>query len=320
MKSDFMERYLYAVTRRLKPGLREDVALELRGLMEDMLLERCGDREPTEADLKAVMTQLGTPTELYARYAEDGDQCLIAQPYYTAYKLVLKIVLACVAVGLTVACLVLQLVEPRGAAETLEFWLSTEFDSMVSTFAVLTVIFAVLSRKKARMDGLFNLDDLPAVPKKSSRISVADPIVGIAFHVVFLALFLGMPQAFPAKVGDLWIPCFDVETIRGSWYILVLFSLAGVLREAVKLMERRFNRRVLQVSLGVDVISAGLCVWWLSGPPIINSQLLSHLDAVFGSEEAVATALFEGFNLLLMCAILLALTLDAVTAICKREK
>ena len=85
-------------------------------------------------------------------------------------------------------------------------------------------------------------------------------------------------------------------------------------------MERRFNRKVLQVSLGVDVISAGLCVWWLSGPPIMNAELLARLDQVFGPEEAVAMGLFESFNVFLMGAILLALTLDAVTAICKREK
>ena len=95
MKNNLKERYLYAVTKRLSPKIREDVSLELQGLMEDMLLERCGEAEPTEEDVKSVIRELGTPAELYAKYADNADACLIGQPYYSSYKLALKIVLAC---------------------------------------------------------------------------------------------------------------------------------------------------------------------------------------------------------------------------------
>ena len=79
MKNDLIERYIYAVTKQLPKKNREDVSMELRGLIDDMLSERCAV-EPTERDVRDVLTELGTPRELYAKYDEDADKCLIGQP------------------------------------------------------------------------------------------------------------------------------------------------------------------------------------------------------------------------------------------------
>ena len=92
MKNDLIERYLYAVTKRMNPKIREDVKNELSCLIEDMLMERCGDVVPTEKDIRVVLTELGTPQELYIKYSGDGDKCLIGQPYYSTYLFVMKIV------------------------------------------------------------------------------------------------------------------------------------------------------------------------------------------------------------------------------------
>ena len=319
MKNNLKERYLYAVTKRLSPKIREDVSMELESLMEDMLMERCADAEPTQEDVKSVLQELGTPAELYAKYADDADACLIGQPYYSAYKLALKIVLACVAAGLTIAAMLLSMAQPRTVWEVLDFWFTTEVNSLLATFAVLTLIFAVMSRKKTGIDGLFDMDNLPPVPKKKSQISLWDPIGGMAFHMVFLTVFLIVPQAFSAKVEGEWMPTFDAEVIRQRWYILTLFSLAGVTREAVKLMERRFNKRVLQVTLAVNLLSAGFAVWWLSGPSIVNVQLLEKLDALI-PENAVVIPMLGSMNTFLLCAILLALVLDLGEAVIRYEK
>lgn len=107
MKHDLIERYIYAVTKRLPAKSREDISQELRGLIDDMLAERCGQRTPTDKDVRVVLTELGSPSELHAKYDEDADKCLIGQPYYSTYKFVLKIVLISVAVGMTVSNLIL---------------------------------------------------------------------------------------------------------------------------------------------------------------------------------------------------------------------
>ena len=82
MDSELIRRYIYAVTKRLPRKSREDVAKELNTLIADMLEERCGQVLPTEKDVRVVLTELGTPAELYDQYSGEGKKCLIGPPYY----------------------------------------------------------------------------------------------------------------------------------------------------------------------------------------------------------------------------------------------
>lgn len=322
MNHDLIERYIYAVTKRMNSKVREDVSLELKGLIEDMLLERCGDELPTEKDIRVVLTELGSPQELYAKYDEDATKCLIGQPYFSTYKLVLKIVLSVVAVGLTMACAVLQIVEPRAWYELAAFWFSTVFDSLISCFTLLTIVFAVMYRKEIKIDHSFDFDDLPPVPKKKQQISAWECITGIAFSVAFLFIFLAVPQLFSARFSETgeWIPIFDAQVFRSNWYILVLFTTAGVIQEAVKLMEKRYNHRVLVVTIATNLVSAVLCIWWLAGSQIMNPIFLENLGRIFVDDSQFLINLFEKFNVFFMGVMLLALVLDTVEAVLKLEK
>lgn len=147
MKHDLIERYIYAVTKQLPKKQREDVAQELRGLIDDMLNERCGEITPTEKDIRIVLTELGTPQELSAQYDEDAKKCLIGHPYYSTYKFVLKIVLFAAAVGITIANLMLQLVEPQEWFSAITGWLEMLYNTLLATFAIVTLLFAFFYRK-----------------------------------------------------------------------------------------------------------------------------------------------------------------------------
>lgn len=189
MNNDLIERYIYAVTKRLSRKQREDVAQELRGLIDDMLTERCGNITPTEKDVRVVLTELGTPQELYAQYDEDGKKCLIGQPYYSTYKFVLKVVLLSVAGGLTAVHLIWQIIQPQEIIGALTQWLEYTCEGLVSTFAFVTMLFAYSYHKDVQFTPSFNLEDLPPVPKKKLEISRLDAVIGIGFDVVFLAVF-----------------------------------------------------------------------------------------------------------------------------------
>ena len=319
MKNDMIERYIYAVTKRMNPKVREDVSMELRGLIDDMLLERCGDETPTDKDVRVVLTELGTPQELYAKYDDDKDKCLIGQPYYSTYKFVMKIALFGILGGLAVASLLLQLVEPQPILLALGEWFANTCEALVCAFAVVTIVFAVMQRKGMKVGESFSLDELPAVPKKKQKLSVGECIFNLAFIVVFLVLFLAVPQVFCAfdTVSGTVIPVFATEVIRGSWYLLLAFGLVGVIRESVKLMERQFNKRVFLTVAATNVLSAGIAVWWLSGPDILNPIFLERLAVELAEEPKVFEMLFANFNGFLMMVILLALVLDTVEAAVK---
>lgn len=332
MKNDLIERYIYAVTKRLPAKNREDVSKELRSLIDDMLMERCGEETPTDKDTRVVLTELGTPNELSAKYDEDADKSLIAQPYYSTYKFVMKIVLAGVVIGLTIAHLILLILEPQslGAdfasiAANIGVGIGTLSGELLSSvlqcFAIVTIVFAVLQRKGVNLDAEFNLNDLPPVPKKSQQISVWEPVGGIVLSIVFVVVMLMVPEVFCAiTISDgvtTMVPVFDTEVLRGGWLLIIAFAAVGIIREVVILMERQYNRRVMVTTLTADVVSAVLSVIWLTNSSIINPDFKASMHTIFAGASDFIFRIFESFNLFFLACILFALLLEAGTTVYK---
>lgn len=318
MNNNLIERYIYAVTKRLPRKNREDVSLELRGLIEDMLEERCGGETPSEKDIRVVLTELGTPQELYAKYDEDADKCLIGQPYFSTYKLVLKIALVGVSIGMLVTGVIQQIIEPRMWVDAVAEMISMLVEGLVSAVGFVTLLFAFFQYKGIRINESFNLDELPSVPKKKQEISRLDAIIGIGFDVVFLAIFLAAPQMLGIyRDGSEIIPIFNVAAIRASWVVIVLFGALGIIREVVKLLEGRYNRKVLTVTVVTDVLSAGLAIWWLTGADMFNPAFVESILAQAQGGNAVVIGIFERFPQFFLAMMILALAIDLFTTIVK---
>jgi len=312
MKNDLIERYIYAVTKPMNRKKRDDVAMELRGLIEDLLVERCGGLSPTEKDIRVVLTELGTPQELYAQYDEDADKCLIGQPYYSTYKYVMGIVLASIVAGLTIAHLMLAVLEPKDLFTGLSMWFNSIWNSVFGAFSFVTLLFAFFQRKGIRLSGSFNFNDLPPVPKRSKEISKWESIAGICFDVIFVVLFLLTPEVFSVWTDGTRIPMFDPEVLRGCAVPILLFAACGIVREAVQLLEREYTRRVMTVALVSDAISALLAVWWLQGYKLLNPAFLGQINSIFSGESEFLRNLFADFQVFFLGCILFALALDAV--------
>lgn len=310
--NDLIERYIYAVTKRMERRQREDVSLELRGLIEDMLTERCGSRAPVEKDVRVVLTELGTPQELYSQYSGDGDKCLIGQPYYSTYLFVLKIVLAAVAGGITLSNVILQMLEPKNWWAMAGTWLSMLYNSFLAAFAIVTLLFAFFYRKGIRLTEPFNFDDLPPVPKHGKEISKWESIAGIGFCAVFVVLFVFTPEVFCVVHDGKMVSLFDVGTIRDTWFIVAAFAACGIGREIVQLMEGSYNRKVLVVALVTNALSAVLAVWWLVGFDLMNQEFLANMKTIFAGENAIVYRMFANFDLFFLGCILFALVLDSV--------
>ena len=315
MKHDLIERYVYAATKRLPGKNRQDVSMELRGLIDDMLAERCGDETPTEKDIRVVLTELGTPMEVYAKYDDDADKCLIGQPYYSTYKFVLKIVLASVVLGMTVVSVIQAVLEPTVWYKMISEWIGNLSGSLMTAFAFVTILFAFFQDKGIRLDTSSNLDDLPSVPRKKQEISVVDSVVGIVFSVVFVVVFLLTPQiicAVNSQTGTV-TPVFREDVLRAHWYIIVLFAVFGIVRETVKLLERRYDSKVMLTTLVSNALSAITAIWWLSKGDMINPEFITVMNQVAG-EDAV---FFEHFPRFFLAILLFALTLDTVETVVK---
>lgn len=309
MENDLMERYLYAVTRHLSPKQRADVARELRGLIEDMLAERCAGAKPTERDLRVVLTELGPPGELARKYDPAGDRALIGLPYFGLYKRVLETVLVCMAVGMTLAQGILALLEPGTWYLQVGRWLSGLAAGAVGAFAFVTALFAFFSWRGVALEQ-YNFDDLPPVPKKRQAAPVWESMAGIGFCVVFLVIFLGCPQIFSMPDGT---PLLSATAIRSTWPVPVLLAALGIGRETVKLLERRYSRRVFLTALLADGLSAALMIWWLGAFPVFNPAFFEKIAGLFPEDPGFFT-FFERFPTFFLAVFLFALALDVLDA------
>lgn len=319
MKNDLIERYVYAATKRLPAKTREDVSMELRGLIDDMLMERCGDETPTEKDIRVVLTELGSPMEIYAKYDEDADKCLIGQPYYSTYKFVVKIVLASVLLGVTIVSVIQTVVEPTLWLEMISEWIGNLSSSLVSAFGFVTILFAFFQYKGVKLDASSNLDELPSVPVKKQEISKLDSVIGIVIDILFVTIFLAAPQVLGAVNTEtgVTVPIFNVDEIRGSWYIIVLFAVLGIIRETVKLLEGRYNRNVLLTTIVTNVLSAITAAWWLSGADLFNPAFSASVLQELAGNETLAIRIFEHFGTFFLSVMILALALDTLETVIK---
>ena len=324
MNRDLIERYIYAVTKNLPKKSRKDIQIELRTLIDDMLEERTGDVVPTEQDIKVVLTELGTPTEMASKYDQDTFNALIGQPYYTTYKFVLSIVVAAVAFGITVSMFVLAIVEP-GTVWYLQMfqWISSVAMGAVSAFGFVTLLFAIFERKGVQLDFKNeSLDNLPPVPKTKERISKSEPIFSIVITVVFGAIFLTTPQII--GIYDLSngtsIAVFNVAVVRSLWYLIFGFFALSIIRDGYKLFERRYTKRLAIITVITNSLSAFLFRAFIFNKNIFNPQADQAIKKLFENQAPFIASFFNRLPLGIFVVVIFALMFGIVTTVYKAIK
>jgi hypothetical protein len=257
---EMVERYIYAVTKRLPENQREDIEKELRGLIEDMLEERSDGEEPTSADIESVLLGLGDPAELADKY-RGKNRYLIGPEYFDKYMLVLKIVLVASTFGILVSLLIAYSINPPvSIAELFGNVISSLFYALFQGFTWVTVVFVILEYKQIslkRPHGKreeFKPSDLPPVPTGDVRIRKSSPIVGIIFSVILLSILNFSPQLFGVKIlGSAYTPIFNLDVLH-SYIILINISFVClILKEIIRIVYGRYN-----VPLVIGTIIFGL--------------------------------------------------------------
>ena len=323
--NDLIERYLYAITRRLPAKQRADVAEELRTLISDMLDERCRGLPPTAKDVRVVLTELGTPGEMVRKYTADEDACLIGQPYYAQYLYVLKIVLACVAGGMIVAGVLTLATGAEGSVlGNVLGGIGSLVAALVFAFAIVTLLFAFFSHRGVDVEVMGSLDDLPPVPRETRNPARGDAVVGIVFSIVgavVLLLFPDVLNALSHRSDGMRLEPFNAEAIRASAWVIIAWTVVCVGAESFKLVEGRYTKRLLAVTLVSDLVVAVLAVFWLTNFHLVDAQAI--VQAMQSSGLALeGPVLWAVSNVqVAFCGfIVVALVIDAVDSIVKTAR
>ncbi len=281
--NELIKRYIYAVTKHLPENKRQDVGRELQSLIDEALAERSQGALPTDADTKAVLMELGRPAELAAKYDPHAKDALIGQPHFSVYLRVLKIVLLAVTLGMTIASLLEGITGFEG--NVFEFFgnvLGNIWQSLLGAFAWVTAIFAILYQKDVKLDvDTEDLEDLPEVPERRKQIKLSDIIVSFIFTILFLILFVVVPQVnLPFSwQGSGMISIFNPEVLIRLRWLFIAAAGAAVLNQSVRFLLRRHSLPVLLTTLFEVIMQVALLITWFTTPNVFNPDFA----AVMGS-------------------------------------
>jgi hypothetical protein len=311
--------------------MRNDVQKELDSLISDMLSERCGDIWPTEKNIRIVLTELGTPEELAAKYSGEENHALISGSYFLAYKRILKIVLPIAAAGIAFASVLAFFLELDTTlspwllfGEALGQTLAGVVGGAIQAFAAITLIFAILEHKKVVFNDGDVLSHLPPVPKAEAQIKPYEPIVGMIWCVIAAVVFFGFLQITGVWIDGIgWIPVFVPSVIRGFWFLIVLWAVLGIARESVKLIDGQYTRRLAVVAVICDALTAISAAIVFLNEKIMNPEFINHIGDWFidvGEPGRAPIELFTNFNLVFLGIVLFSLVLDASITTAKALK
>lgn len=306
---EWMEQYIYQVVRRLPKGQREEVGMELRELIGDMLeqtvSEEKSDSTQRSEAMKKVLAELGDPAELAKRYRDEADY-LIGPEYYDTYIWFLKVVLLCT----LIPTLAMSLLEEIGGISVgveqsyigivvekitacLVNGITNSLISCVSVFGVITLVFAVMERQKVKLERKitgnvivdsmgkkeWNPGDLTSIPHKKAIIDRGDSIVGIVFIVIFSMVLIMAPNFFSLMIDVttdskdmLVIPIFNPDQWNKILPLFVLGLLICLVEEVLKLIMGVYCRAVMIgciISGFLQMILAGIILKVL---PIWNPE------------------------------------------------
>lgn len=142
----------------------------------------------------------------------------------------------------------------------------------------------------------------------------------MSFSIIFSVLFLVAPQTFFILTADRQIiPIFNISFIQTNWLIFVILMAAGIIPEAVKLVEKCYNNKVMVISIIANGVSAVLCFWLLGDNRNINADFTGSISSLFAEKNDFLIALSSYFRWALLAIILLLLVYDTIEVIVKSK-
>ena len=272
------DRYVAATLRSVPAQRRDEIAAELRGSIEDMIEGRSAAGEDATAAERSVLTELGNPAQLAARYA-DRRLHLIGPTYYLAWERLLKLLLSFVPaiVGVVVGLVKAADGEPGGAVGA---GISAAIQVGVQIAFWVTLTFAILERTNTALNlPDWTVDQLPR-DHPNRQITLPDSAASIGWLVLVIA-YLPLQHFWsliPAKDGSGNVPLFD-PALWSFWLpflIVVLVANLGV--EIAKYRAGRWTWPLIGANALVNIAFAIPVCWLLLTDRLLSPEFVARFE------------------------------------------
>ncbi|HEY1175872.1 MAG TPA: permease prefix domain 1-containing protein [Phytomonospora sp.] len=282
------ERYIQEVVRRIPADQRADVADELRATIADTIEAR--DEETPEAAERAVLTEMGDPIRLAARYA-DRPLALIGPELYPAYIRLLVVLLTTVLPIAVLATVVIDALDGDNSVGSLiGAAIGGGLTIGAQMFAWLTVVFVIIDRVR-RSDATakaieWTPDLLPALrpaPDKGGPAAYAS----VVWYAALIVAAVWQHVAAPYRLDD----GSNVEVLNpalwSNWIWPILTGLAGMAAlEIVRIVRRGWTFGLVVAYTVADLVFALPLAWIFYDKQILNPAFLADFNGGWTTPDA----------------------------------
>ncbi len=294
---DLIEIYIQEVTRRLPEKNREDIALELRSTIEDMLPD-----DYVEKDVKKALEKLGNPASLASGY-RDQPMHLIGPRYYDLYISLFKMILPIAGVIAVISMIASYFFSYNGEEAILNIiikvfsegiWVLIEVGIQVAFWVTLT--FAIIERSDKGRDTepltmnytKWTPDDLKNVtyiPKKK-----AIPRSEVFFSLIWTAIWatsyfyadhlLGIYKNEGSGL-EFVTPALNQDVIISYWPLIVIVIGLEVSFALFKFFKGKWTYKLAVLNTVYEIIATIVVIVIMINPNLFQPEFVSFMADLF---------------------------------------
>lgn len=298
-----IEAYVYEVTRRLPEKSRNDIAMELKSIIEDMLPDH-----HSEDEVKVALSQLGDPAILAASY-RDKPMHLIGPKVYDAYIRTMKLTIPW-AVLITVLAHVVESIVLFSGQEAVLSVIGKSFGLIIANvmwvltqlFFWMTIVFVMIERV-----GLSKVDDaaltnygtkwspehlkyIEVIPRKMA-IPKGEVIFGFIWTAIWAMVYFNadhLAGVYRTVDGGLQfvMPVFSQETLLSYIPLIVMFIALELGLSLYKWKRGKWDLKLATVNAIIHLSSAAAFLAIASNPNLINEAFIEYMAETIGKSAS----------------------------------
>jgi hypothetical protein len=273
--SSLTDRYLAATLRAVPTQRRTELADELRASIEDMIDDRAAGGQDRGAAEREVLTELGNPEQLAARYTDRRLQ-LIGPRYFLVWWRVLRLLLTFIPAIVGVVTGVVKATVGGEPDAAIGAGIASGLQTAVQIAFWVTLSFAVLERTDTSLKlPKWTVDQLPEEARER-QVTLVDAGASIVFLLTTIAI-LPWQHFQPWLSGDgSRLPMID-PALWSFWLpalIVVLVATMGL--EIAKYRAGRWTWPLVAVNAVLNLAFAVPLVWLLLTDRLLNPALIER--------------------------------------------
>ena len=289
--------YVHEVAKRLPEKNREDITLELRSTIEDMLPD-----DYNEDDVKSVLEKLGSPASLANGYL-DRPMHLIGPRYFDVYTTLLKMIIPIAVVIALISMVAENFIGYSGDQAVLTVILKMIgqgigeiFEVALHVFFWLTLVFAILERtdkvkdtqplttslKKWTPNDLKNISYIP----KKKAISRFEVFWGLMWTAVWTTLYFYADHLVGVYHGTtnglkFVAPTFNQDILLHYWPIVVIMLVFEIGISLYKLVQGQWTKRLAIGNAILQITGTIVFIVMVVNPHLFNDGFITYVANVF---------------------------------------